>query len=95
DIIQSILDTINTTWESNSASSLIRCDLSNLIPGSLDGTIGELYDNHHRDRSAQAYFGNVPQKWRQMKGEFVCFELHIDVSHVRVSSMYLSPSETN
>jgi hypothetical protein len=67
----------------------------NLLPGSLDGTISQLYDNHHRDHNVQAYFGNVPQKWRHMKGESVCFELHIDVSHVRVSCVHLSPSETN
>ncbi|KAJ7257230.1 kinase-like domain-containing protein [Mycena haematopus] len=88
DIIQTVLDAMNETWEGSSASSLIRRDVfllwhqhQNPLPGSLDGTIGELYDIHHRDHNAQGYFGNIPQKWRHMKGESVCFNLDIDVSH--------------
>ncbi|KAJ6474302.1 kinase-like domain-containing protein [Mycena sanguinolenta] len=88
DIIQVILDSINETWESSSASSLIRHDIflfwhkhQSLLPGSLNGTIGELYDNHQHDHNAQVYFNNVPQRWRHMRGESVCFELEIDISH--------------
>ncbi|KAJ7908245.1 hypothetical protein B0H13DRAFT_2498456 [Mycena leptocephala] len=46
-IIQDTLDIINETWEARSSSSLVRHDIfvlwhknQNLLPGSLDGTIG-------------------------------------------------------
>jgi hypothetical protein len=56
----------------------------NFLRGSLDGTIGELYDQHHLDYNAKAYFEGVPQKWRHLKGEVVCFNLLIDVAHVSI-----------
>ncbi|KAJ7832306.1 hypothetical protein B0H13DRAFT_2289105 [Mycena leptocephala] len=80
DIIQDALDIINETWEARSSSSLVRHDIfvlwhknQNLLPGSLDGTIGELYDQHKADYNAKAYFEGVPQKWRHLKGKSVSF----------------------
>ncbi|KAJ7729855.1 hypothetical protein DFH07DRAFT_781824 [Mycena maculata] len=69
-------DTSVSEWETNSGSSLIRTDVllqwhkgQNLLLGSLNGTIGELYDMHQQDHNAGTYFKNVPQKWRHIKGQ--------------------------
>ncbi|KAJ6463845.1 kinase-like domain-containing protein [Mycena vitilis] len=88
DITQNALDTINETWETSSGSSLVRRDVfllwhknQSLLPGALEGTIGELYDQHREDYNFKVYFENIPQKWRHLKGESVCFNLLIDVAH--------------
>ncbi|KAJ7133796.1 kinase-like domain-containing protein [Mycena filopes] len=88
DIIDTILVNVNQTWELNSASGLTSRDVflfwhkhQNLLPNSLHSTIGELYDAHKQDYNSQLYLENVPQQWRRLKGEFVCFDLDIDVIH--------------
>ncbi|KAK7046460.1 kinase-like protein [Favolaschia claudopus] len=87
DVVQEILEFMNGTWKQESSEELILQDVfllwhknQNFLPGALEGTLGGLYDSHRTDYNASAYFQDVPPRWKNIRGESVCFNLNIDSS---------------
>ncbi|KAF7371475.1 Kinase-like protein [Mycena venus] len=100
DIIEEYLQVLNAVWEDGSPCSLRREDVDlrwhmnrNLIPGTMDGTVAQLFDIHHADPSADMFFRNVPEKWSHLRGERMCFELYIDVDQFEARELTSAPPQ--
>jgi hypothetical protein len=50
----------------------------NVLPDSINGTVGNFFDLHNSNEGKEIFFGQIPQRWKSLPGEKVCLELHVD-----------------